>query len=345
MSHMINLNKFELRTDLISEIISSNKIENNIISYVSKIDDITITEVEVKKQGEKLIGKKAGHYTTIEFKDITDYHNKEKVKKVFSDFLKNMLEKTLITEDKTCLVIGLGNEKSTPDALGPLTIDQILVTNHLFKYANPEEGYRPVAAFKPNVTGVTGIETNTFIQGIVKEVKPDFLIVIDALASQSLERLNKTIQISNTGIHPGSGVGNKRKEISLDTLGIPVIAIGIPTVVDAITIVADTIQYMEKHYAFHKEFSKKPMSKLMTSSQINYLDKEVEITKEDKHNLLGLIGNLKEEEIKQLLFEILTPIGYNLIVTPKEFDFELEHLTDILGNGINLALHPNFKQK
>lgn len=339
MNHTINLDKFQLRTDLITEIIEQHNIEDAILSNTKKIEDVHITEVEVKENGEKIIGKKKGFYTTIEFEDITDHNNKEKVKTIFSEELKNILSKTNIKEENTCLIIGLGNEKSTPDALGPLTIERILVTNHLFEYAIPEEGFRPVAAFKPNVTGVTGIETNKLIHGIVKEIKPDFLIVVDALASQSLDRLNKTIQISNTGIHPGSGVGNHRKEISIETIGIPVIAIGIPTVVDALTIVSDTIKYIHKHYAFHKEYDKKPISKLTMSSQINYLDKKVDIKEEDKRNLLGMIGALNDEEIKQLLFEVLTPIGYNLIVSPKEVDFEIEHLSDILGNGINLSLH------
>ncbi len=337
MEHTIDLKNFSLRTDLITELTTEKQV--GISSQCQEEEGIKITEVEVLKEGEEQIGKKQGFYTTIEFSDVTDYHLKEKVKEVFSKYLKKLLEKTGILQDASCLVIGLGNEKSSPDALGPATIENILVTNHLFQYGTPEEGFRPVAAIKSNVTGVTGIETNQFILGIVKEIKPDFLIVIDALASQSLDRLNKTIQLSNTGIHPGSGVGNKRKEISFQTIGIPVIAIGVPTVVDALTIVSDTIKYLYRHYAFHKQYDKKPSSKLTMSSQINYLKENVEILQEDKKNLLGIIGTLSEEERKQLLFEVLTPIGYNLIVTPKEFDFELEHLADILGNGINRALH------
>ena len=212
-------------------------------------------------------------------------------------------------------------------------------------YGQVEEGFRSVSAIIPGVTGTTGIETSDLIKSIVDGIKPDFLIMIDALASQALDRVNKTIQISNTGIHPGSGVGNSRKEISKDTTGIPVIAIGIPTVVDAVTVVSDTINYMQKHYAFHKKFIKNPLSKLVSSTQINYLKKEVDIDKEDKINLLGIVGSLNEMEIKQLILEVLTPIGYNLMVTPKEVDFIVEKLATVLGEGINISLHEKIKKE
>ena len=291
------------------------------------------------------INKKVGDYVTIEFDDVTDSHNQEIVKKIFSEQLLEIIKKTKIKDSDKCLIIGLGNDKSTPDSLGPLTIDKVLVTNHLFMYGQVEEGFRSVSAIIPGVTGTTGIETSDLIKSVVDGIKPDFLIMIDALASQALDRVNKTIQISNTGIHPGSGVGNSRKEISKDTTGIPVIAIGIPTVVDAVTVVSDTINYMQKHYAFHKKFIKNPLSKLVSSTQINYLKKEVDFEKEDKINLLGIVGSLNEMEIKQLILEVLTPIGYNLMVTPKEVDFIVEKLATILGEGINISLHEKIKKE
>ena len=342
MKHEIDLKNYQIRTDLIVEQVTD---ENNVSTKVYDENGIKITTVEVDKNMSEQINKKVGDYVTIEFDDVTDSHNQEIVKKIISEQLLEIIKKTKIKDSDKCLIIGLGNDKSTPDSLGPLTIDKVLVTNHLFMYGQVEEGFRSVSAIIPGVTGTTGIETSDLIKSIVDGIKPDFLIMIDALASQALDRVNKTIQISNTGIHPGSGVGNSRKEISKDTTGIPVIAIGIPTVVDAVTVVSDTINYMQKHYAFHKKFIKNPLSKLVSSTQINYLKKEVDIEKEDKINLLGIVGSLNEMEIKQLILEVLTPIGYNLMVTPKEVDFIVEKLATILGEGINISLHEKIKKE
>ena len=338
MKHEIDLKKYQLRTDLVVEQIDENTKEN-ITTKIYEKDNIKITDVKVDEKTSVILGKKPGDYITVEFEDVTDFNNQEQVKKIFSKELKNMLNKTKINDEAKCLIIGLGNDKSTSDSLGPLTIENILVTNHLFMYGEVDEGFRSVSAIIPGVTGTTGIETSDLIKSVVNGVQPDFLIMIDALASQALSRVNKTIQISNTGIHPGSGVGNSRKEISEDTIGIPVIAIGIPTVVDAVTVVSDTISYMHKHYAFHKKFIQSPISKLVSSNQINYLKKEVDVNKEDKINLLGIVGSLNDFEIKQLIFEVLTPIGYNLMVTPKEVDFVVRKLAEVLGGGINMALH------
>lgn len=338
MNHEIDLKKYELRTDLIDETIQNQKIEDIDIKE-ENIDNIKITNVYLNKEQSNLINKKEGNYITITFEDITDYNNKENVKNIFSNELKKIVDKFNIEEDDNCLIIGLGNDKSTPDSLGPLSIKNIIVTNHLYELGELEEGFKRVSSFIPGVTGNNGIETSDLIKSVVNSLKPSFLIVIDSLASSSIERVNKTIQITDTGIHPGSGVGNSRKEISLDTIGIPVIAIGVPTVVDAIVIVSDTIKYMQKHYVFNKNFQKNPMSKLTISSSVNYLKKDIKITEDDKKELLGLLGNFNEEEIKELIYEVLNPIGYNLMVTPKEIDFVIEKLGDIIGNGINKTLH------
>lgn len=338
MSHEINLEKYELRTDLVDEVIENKKI-NTIKTDIEEIDNIKVQNIYLDKENSKLINKKIGNYTTIIFDDITDYDNKEKVKNVFTNELKKIIEKLNLKENISALIIGLGNEKSTPDSLGPLSVNNIVVTNHLYMLNELEDGFIPTSAFIPNVTGVTGIETSNLIKSVVKTVKPSFLIVIDSLASSSIDRVNKTIQITDTGIHPGSGVGNSRKEISFETIGIPVIAIGVPTVVDATVIVSDTINYMQKHYAFNKKFHNNPMSKLTISSNVNYLKSDINISLEDKKELLGLLGNFNDEEIRELIFEVLNPIGYNLMVTPKEIDFVIEKLSDIIGNGINRALH------
>lgn len=337
MGHNINLSKYKTRTDLAIEAIHNQQIEGVISSVITE-ENIKITDVTIDNKGSKVIQKKPGSYVTIEFEDITDYSNRKKVEQIFSRELKKLMEKTNINKDMTCLIIGLGNAKSTPDALGPLTVDNILVTNHLFLLGNVEEGFRDVAAFAPGVMGQTGLETSDVIYSIVNQFQPDFIIAIDALASQSIERVNKTIQMTDTGIHPGSGVGNSRKEISKDVLHIPCIAIGVPTVVDAVTIVSDTINYMHKHYSYSVANKNNPMNKLLTSSP-NYLKKKVEIKPEDKERLLGIVGMLSDEEVKQLLFEVLSPIGYNLMVTPKEVDFLIDKLSEVISNGINKALH------
>ena len=144
-----------------------------------------------------------------------------------------MIESHNITPSASCIIIGLGNEKSTPDSLGPLSINDIIVTNHLFSLGiNVEDGFRVVSAFNPGVMGQTGIETSDIIYALIKEIKPDFVIVVDALKASNVDRVNKTIQITDAGINPGSGIGNTRKEISKDVLNIPVFAVGVPTVVD-----------------------------------------------------------------------------------------------------------------
>lgn len=340
MNKEIDLSKYQLRTDLAIESVNQTKDLEGIEISTETIDDIKVTEVNITELGSKKINKKTGNYITIEFEDITDTNNKNKVLKIFSNKLKELIKKIGIYEYDSCLVIGLGNDKSTPDSLGPLSINNVLVTNHLYELGQLSSNFRRVSAINPGVMGTTGIETSDIISSIVDKINPEFIIVIDALASGAIERVNKTIQMTDTGIHPGSGVGNSRKEISKEILGVPVIAIGVPTTVDAVTIVSDTINYMYKHFAYTKENIDNPSNKLMIGIP-NYLKKNIQVKKQDRNKLLGLIGDLEDEEIRQLIFEVLTPVGYNLMVTPKEIDFVVEKLADIIGNGINKTLHRN----
>ena len=333
MKHEVDLSKYEIRTDLVIE-----KEKENFINNEEEIDNIKITRTKLNK--DTLIkNKEKGVYITIEFDDVTDSENYEKVKKILVNNLKYLIKETNIKDDSFYLVVGLGNRNSTPDAIGPLTIDNVIVTNHIYLYDELDPNYKRVSAIVPNVTASTGIETSDYIKGIVSVLKPDAIIVIDALASRSLKRVNKTIQLSNTGITPGSGVGNNRSEISKNTLGVPVIAIGIPTVVDAVSVVADTINFMEKHYAFYKDFLKLPLSKIVPSGQINYLNKQIDTNLEDNKKILGIIGSLSEDELRNLLFEVLTPINYNMIVTPKEVDFIVDKISKLIGEAINHSLH------
>lgn len=335
--HKIDLSKYEFRTDLIDEAINleniSNICENNVCIKRIKLDEKQASE----------INKKKGSYITISFEDITDFDNLENVKLVFEKELRNILKEEGIKEKDSILIIGLGNKNSTPDSLGPKVIENIIVTKHIKELNSLDDDFRSVSAFIPGVKGETGIETTDIIISLIEKVCPDAVIVIDALASQSLERLNKTIQITNTGITPGSGIGNHRREISIDTIRIPVIAIGVPTVVGASVIVADTINYIYKSYEFNLDFSKKPMSKF-SCNNINYLKYETKENIENKKNLLGIIGTLKEEDLQKLISEVLTPIGYNLIVSPKEIDFLIDKMALLLANGINRALHKNIKK-
>ena len=220
-----------------------------------------------------------------------------------------------------------------------ILIDKVMVTRHLFLLdTNVKKGIRCVSAFTPNVMANTGVESFDIIKGIVDSVKPDYLIVIDSLASLSINRLNKTIQITDSGINPGSGIGNNRKEISRDVLGIPVIAIGVPTVMYSSIIVNDTINYLFKHISYIK--NNYDTNKLVFNRK-NYNKKldNIFISDEDKKNLSGIIGTLSDDDMINLINEVLNSLNYNLVVTPKEIDFLISKLSDIISNSINNAIH------
>ncbi len=331
MAHEVDLKNSILRTDLAVELVKSKPTK--------QIDDIKITNITLNEQEAKEINKKEGNYTTIEFEDVTDSENQNKLIQIFTEELKTMLKNQNIKDDDMCLVLGLGNEKSTPDSLGPLVVSKTLVTNYIYLYGNLDEGFRRVCAISPGVMGETGIETSDLLKSIVDTIKPNFVITIDALAASSVERVNKTIQMTDSGINPGSGVGNKRKEISKEILGIPTIAIGVPTVVDAASIVSDTINYLYDHFAYQTASTHNPASKL--TANVNYLklSQKFKINKEEKEKILGMVGTLSETETKELIYEILNPIGYNLMVTPKEEDFVITKLSEVISSGLNKALH------
>ena len=331
MAHEVDLKNSILRTDLAVELVKSKPTK--------QIDDIKITNITLNEQEAKEINKKEGNYTTIEFEDVTDSENQNKLIQIFTEELKTMFKNQNIKDDDMCLVLGLGNEKSTPDSLGPLVVSKTLVTNYIYLYGSLDEGFRRVCAISPGVMGETGIETSDLLKSIVDTIKPNFVITIDALAASSVERVNKTIQMTDSGINPGSGVGNKRKEISKEILGIPTIAIGVPTVVDAASIVSDTINYLYDHFAYQAASTHNPASKL--TANVNYLklSQKFKINKEEKEKILGMVGTLSETETKELIYEILNPIGYNLMVTPKEEDFVITKLSEVISSGLNKALH------
>lgn len=340
--HTIDLKSKGFRTDLVIDEITREKDSEIKPKIVEKTKNISVEEVVIDKKIKTNWNKKDGTYETISFVDITDKNNFKEVEDIAVKTLKKMLEELKIEKQAKVLIIGLGNESSTPDALGPKTIDHVLVTRHLFLLGEVENGYRNVASFKPSVTGITGIETKDLIESIKDKISPDLLIVIDALASSSIERLNKTIQITTAGISPGSGVGNNRLEISKDTLKIPVIAIGVPTVVDGATIVENTIQLLLKKISYQLDNKDNEKLKLVPMTSQNYLKHTKELTKEQKEDLLGMVGLLDEQELKSLILEVLLPINYNMMVTPKEIDYLIDKLSLLLGNMINKSLHEHF---
>ncbi|MCA0986107.1 GPR endopeptidase [Guptibacillus algicola] len=361
----LDLDMYQVRTDLAveaQEMVKEKKAKQmesekpnelkGVIVKERNEEGVKITTVEVTEEGEKEIGKKPGHYITFEVQGIRrkDSALQETVQKVFAKEFAAFIDQQGVKKDASCLIVGLGNRQVTPDALGPNVVSNLLVTKHLFEL-QPEsvsEGFRPVSAITPGVMGITGIETSDIIHGVIEKTKPDFVIAVDALASRSIERVNTTIQISDTGIHPGSGVGNKRKELSFNTLGIPVIAIGIPTVVDAVSITSDTIDYILKHFGRELKEKDKP-SKSLAPAGMTFGEKKT-YTEEDlpdaekRQTFLGMVGTLEDVEKRNLIKEVLAPMGHNLMVTPKEVDVFIEDMANVISGGLNSALHSEVDQ-
>lgn len=247
------IGSYSIHTDLAledKERFESDNVEVlgvSVEEYYDEEREIRVTEVKIlTENGAKTMRKPMGTYITMEMANLVlpdeEYH--EQVAEELAKYIGNILK--LEKCDYSALVVGLGNRDVTPDALGPQTVEQLHVTRHIVKeygkYAMCEEQAHMVSAIAPGVMAQTGMESYEIIKGIVEMTKPDVVFVIDALAARNTKRLNRTIQIADTGIHPGSGVGNHRNEISKETLGVPVIAVGVPTVVDAATIVRDTME-------------------------------------------------------------------------------------------------------
>ena len=310
----------EKRTDLAieaHEIYTQTENETKVPGVKIDIEQhgkITVSRVRVlNHEGEKAINKPAGNYITVEIPELI--HKTETLYEQTVKTVTNELSKLLkIKHGDLVLVVGLGNRNITADALGPMVVSQLLITRHLFQLM-PEElenGIRPVCAISPGVLGLTGIETGEILKGVAQRVKPDLLIVIDALASRKLERVSTTIQLSDTGLTPGSGIGNTRMAINEKTLGIPVIAIGVPTVVDAATMANDTIDLV--------------IDRLMSQAGEN-------------SEFYSILKNLDREEKYSLIHEVLTKEYTNLVVTPKEVDEIIEDISEIIANSINVSLH------
>ncbi|MCE5235879.1 MAG: GPR endopeptidase [Eubacteriales bacterium] len=262
---------------------------------------ITISRIRVETdEAAQKIGKQKGTYVTLDAPDLVSRPLElfEELSKALSDELKTLLKD--LKKDATVLVVGLGNRAITPDSLGPAVAELVYVTRHIAEFlpdALPGP-VRSVCAAAPGVLGVTGIETMEVVRGMTEHVKPDLIIAIDSLASRRAARISTTLQLTDAGISPGSGVGNARAGLTKDTFGVPVIAIGVPLVVYASTISQDTISLIADETGLHKD----------------------------------------EERLKALAEKVINEKIGTLIVTPKDIDTIVKDMARILADGINLAL-------
>ena len=309
--------KYNIRTDLAleeKERFESDHVEVQGVILTEEYDEeneIRITTVRIETEnGAKVMGKPVGSYITIEAPEMAvpdeGYH--EEISQQLRKFIGELLPKRKMEK---ILVVGLGNRQVTPDALGPYVVDNLHITRHIIeeygKYATGEDEVWSVSAIVPGVMGQTGMETVEVIRGVVAETKPDILLVIDALAARNSKRLNRTIQSSDAGIHPGSGVGNYRSGITKETVGVPVLAIGVPTVVDAATIVNDT------------------MENLIRALESSETLKGVGVV------LQGYNAAEKYELVK----ELISPHLNGLFVTPKDIDETVRRISYTISEALN----------
>lgn len=310
---------FMVRTDLAVEAKESFEEDNVEIKGViidenyKEEQDIKITRVVIENEnGAKAMGKPMGTYVTLEAPNMVvpdqDYHRE--ISKELAEQIKKLIP---LEKEVSVLIVGLGNREVTPDSLGPNVVENLLITRHVVReYGKEALGKNKVniiSGIVPGVMAQTGMETLEIVKGVVDETRPDYVIAIDALAARSTKRLNRTIQITDTGINPGSGVGNHRNGLNLESLNVPVIAIGIPTVVDAATIVNDTME--------------------------NLID-AMEQTKELK-SIGGTLKTFDVNEKYQLIREIISPHLNGMFVTPKDIDETVKMLGFTISEGLNMA--------
>lgn len=310
---------YQIRTDLALETqekMQEDHVELKGVRFLEeRIDkNLTISTVVIETEnGAKTMGKPKGTYITIEAGNMDeedeDYHREISVQ--LAKIIKGLVREK--KEEMSILVVGLGNRDVTPDALGPRVVDNLFITRHIIKeygkYAFGTDKVNKISSIVPGVMAQTGMESLEIIKGIIDETKPDLIIAVDALAARSAKRLNRTIQVTDTGINPGSGVGNHRHGLNQKSLGVPVISIGIPTVVDAATIVNDT------------------MYNLITAMGES----------ETLNSLGSALGNLNEAEKYELIRELLSPNLNAMFVTPKDVDESVKRLSFTISEGLNIA--------
>lgn len=293
--------QIKIRTDLALEAKNSISEEDSAIKGIKvvqerdKENDITIVKLEVlNRSGAQAIGKPIGTYITMEVPRLSEedegYHRE--ISKALAVQIKNLITDAYSWNEKIpkILIAGLGNSNSTPDALGPMVLSNLMITRHIVEYFGYEEvegAFAITSGIIPGVMAQTGMESSEIIQAIVKKTRPDILLVVDALAARSVSRLNSTIQISDTGIHPGSGVGNQRAAINRKTMGIPVISIGVPTVVDAATLVYDSLKRTKNNVSVSFALDFKQM--YVTSKDVDAIVKRLSYTISEGINIcMGL---------------------------------------------------------
>lgn len=271
--------------------------------WKEKRADVKVTKVEINTpHAATVMRKPMGMYITLEADELSEESDQSDL---FAEILADYIERLIPEKTRSILAVGLGNQEMTADALGPNAVNQLWITRH---YSKQGEG---LSSIIPGVMAKTGMETAAIIKGITQETKPDLIIVIDALAARSANRLGTTIQLTDTGIQPGSGVGNHRDGINQESLGIPVIAIGIPTVIKTESILRDSWNYM--------------MHMLTEKEQTQELGKKMQ--------------ELTQEEWKGIVQEMPVQKAGCMYVMPKDMDERVIRLSRILSEGINLAVH------
>ena len=276
---VINLN-FLPRTDLAAEDLE-NEGKSEVENY--NVGNLNVQKIALDETNAKKYGKKEGIYYTITTDAIIDLEHDltTEVSITLAKILEDIYEEYNLTQESYILVLGLGNDEITPDSLGPKAVKNIFVTKHLADLGQLDEGLGIIGAIAPGVMGQTGIETSDIIRALVKKTKPELVLVIDALASRSLHRVNRTVQISTAGINPGSGVGNKRKEISYKTLGVPVVAIGVPTVVDIASIFYDIKDF------FNETDDEIDVRSSLIESDLNFM-----VTNKDIDEMMNMMADI-----------------------------------------------------
>jgi len=317
------MRNLSFRTDMADERVDTYKQVNNLteidgIKVETKSNDIvntTIVDV-LNENGKNAVKKDIGKYITMEIKDV-EYLTDEQKQSVIS-VLSDQIRVLIGNDVNSVMIVGLGNEAVTPDALGPKVVSFVNVTRHMLMYAKDyvEPGTKEISAISPGVLGTTGIETEEIIESITKLVQPEVLIVIDSLASMSVDRVGKTIQLGNTGITPGAGVGNKRRPLNKQSLGMKVIAIGVPTVVDMATITNEAID---------------KLTNSLKNEATNYMNHGI-----DKRKIEEIFALFNREDRYNMIANALHTDNY--IVTPKEIDNVILKISEIIASGLNVAL-------
>lgn len=311
------MNKYNTHSDLAKESLELLKEGKHYKRFIEKMDNFSIETYEFLEDTDYL---KKGKYIEIFFKESF-----VSISQHVTRLLKEMIDQN---DYPRILIIGLGNPYLTSDAIGPRTLRDIRVTHYLDDGLKLENHYYDILSLTPGVMYQTGVETVEVIQAMVDQFQIDLVIAIDALCARDYQKLGHVIQINNVGIHPGSGIGNYRQAIQEETLGCPVIAIGVPTVIYASSIVRDVFQLMKDYFGDALDIK----NKLKIGKRKKY---EGELSASQQQYLLGHVGSLEQEELESLLYEILTPVDRNFVMSDKQIDETIEKVSAILSKALN----------